>query len=230
MWSRAALKQGAKFRLRGKYLISVLVCLFVSYAPSVFLILLPRFDINMFRANPELVVGLVNESPLEFISMLLLFFCVNLIISLFVVNPLRIGLTRYFIHQHNGEEKFSDIFFAFKNGYFNVVWVMLLRDIIISLWSLLLFIPGVIKMYQYFFLDYILAENPRMKFSEVKREAFKMSHREVFNLFVLNMSFIGWMLLATLVFAVIGGILVMPYMTATFVCLYEYKKQNIDTV
>ena len=68
--------------------------------------------------------------------------------------------------------KVERVFWVFKSGnYLNVVKIMFLMNLKIFLWSLLLFIPGIIKSYQYYMIPYILAENPGID----SRRAFELT-------------------------------------------------------
>ena len=39
----------------------------------------------------------------------------------------------------------------------NVCWIMFLRTLFVSLWSLLFIIPGIIKQYEYMMIPFLLA-------------------------------------------------------------------------
>lgn len=73
-------------------------------------------------------------------------------------------------------------------------------------------------------VPYILAENPGMD----QKEAFAISKRmmdgEKFDAFVLQLSFIGWYLLAAITCGLVGIFYVNPYVEATMAELYAYNK------
>ena len=66
------------------------------------------------------------------------------------------------------------------------------------LWSLLFVIPGLIKQYSYAMTPYILAEHPEMTANEAITRSREIMDGNKFRLFCLNLSFIGWSLLAVL--------------------------------
>ena len=80
----------------------------------------------------------------------------------------------------------------------NVVLVMFLKNLFTSLWTLLFVIPGIVKHYEYLMIPYILAENPGMD----RKEAFQISKRmmdgQKMETFILDLSFIGWILLSAI--------------------------------
>ena len=72
----------------------------------------------------------------------------------------------------------------------------LLTQLFISLWSMLFFFPGIVAAYRYRFALYNLYENPSIGVFE----ALEMSKRQTLGykmqLFTLDMSYLGWLLLA----------------------------------
>ena len=97
------------------------------------------------------------------------------------------------------------------------------------LWSLLFVIPGIIKSYSYSMAFYILAENPEMSAREALNESKEIMKGNKLNLFVLQLSFILWELLATVTFG-IAYVYVLPYMQLTFVNFYHnIKRQPVQT-
>ena len=87
------------------------------------------------------------------------------------------------------------------------------------LWSLLFVIPGIIKSYSYAMTSYILLDRPELSATDALKESEKMMNGHKMELFLLDLSFIGWILLAMLT----CGILVFyvePYMSATRTAFY----------
>ena len=73
-------------------------------------------------------------------------------------------------------------------------------------------------------IPYILAENPRIS----RKRAFEISKNmmdgEKWNAFVLDLSFIGWILLSAITCGIVGIFYVNPYREATFAELYAFNK------
>ena len=87
-------------------------------------------------------------------------------------------------------------------------------------WSLLFVIPGIVAAYRYSMATYIMAENPSMQATEaIERSKALMDGRKG-DLFCLDLSFIGWALLAVLT-AGIGNLWLMPYMTVSRAAFYR---------
>lgn len=66
------------------------------------------------------------------------------------------------------------------------------------LWSLLFIIPGIIKSYSYAMTSYILLDRPELSPTEALKESEKMMDGHKMELFLLDLSFIGWILLSML--------------------------------
>lgn len=99
-------------------------------------------------------------------------------------------------------------------------------SILIFLWSLLLVIPGIVKLIEYSFVPYILAEDPNINTREALRISKQITYGHKWDIFVLRLSFLGCDFLGAVLFG-IGGIFVRPYKEATYASLY-YKLSNRD--
>ena len=114
---------------------------------------------------------------------------------------------------------FDDFWAAFKVNFFVGLFTFL--------WSLLFVIPGIIKGYSYSMAMYVLAENKGKGALECINESKKMTEGHKMELFVLNLSFIGWYLLTCITFG-IAGIYVIPYVSATQVNFYNEIKPVVE--
>ena len=100
------------------------------------------------------------------------------------------------------------------------IWLYIIMQIFIFLWSLLLLIPGIIKAYAYMLCMYVLAENPGMTAREALSESKRITNGYKWSLFVLGLSFILWGLLCVVTLG-IAAIYVVPYYEATFANAYK---------
>ncbi len=114
---------------------------------------------------------------------------------------------------------FDDFWSAFKVNFFMGLFIML--------WSLLLYIPGIIKAISYSMAPYILAENKGKPALECINESKAMTHGHKMDLFVLGLSFIGWFLLGMVTLG-IAYIWIIPYMTATYANAYNSLKPVVE--
>jgi len=147
-----------------------------------------------------------------------------LVFAILVSNVLRIGGARYYMENREHKTEVEKIFHNFKEGYANSIWIMFLKELYIFGWSLLLVVPGIIKAYSYMMIPYILAENPYI----TKERAFEISSRMMdghkLDAFVLELSFIGWGILSSISWGLVGILYANPYRDATFAEFYTAIK------
>ena len=121
-----------------------------------------------------------------------------------------------------GELKVEMLFDGFKN-FLPAFLLQLVNSLLVSLWSLLFVVPGIVKAYSYAMSAYILADNPEMSQNECRRESMRMMQGHKWRLFCLQFSFIGWQLLCVLTFGILS-FWVGPYINTATAAFYEDLK------
>lgn len=149
------------------------------------------------------------------------------LIQVFVLFPLMLGVANAFrkLLVDRDNNLVRNAFHEGFSNYFHKVWGMLLMTILLALWTLLLFIPGIIKAYSYSMTPYILAENPELSASEAIHRSRMMMRGHKFDLFWLQLSFIGWVFLSLLT-AGIGFLWMDPYYRTAQAAFYEEVKAD----
>lgn len=167
-------------------------------------------------------------SPVAFIvglfslSAALLLAVLGFILHFFVGNVFEVGCRGFYIENMYSNPGIGKMLGGFKSGaYGNIVKTMFLRDLYIFLWTLLFVIPGIIKTYEYRMVPYLLAEYPDMPTEEAFRRSRDMMYGEKMNAFVLDLSFIPWILLSAFTFRIAGLFYVNPYVDAVDAELYD---------
>lgn len=142
--------------------------------------------------------------------------------SLVVVGPMSYGLAYVFLENTRNQKpvEFGDLFKAFDSGYLEHLLLGLMIYIFTFLWSLLFVVPGIIKSYSYAMAYYIKVDNPTWGWKECIDESIKMMDGHKMDLFVLDLTFIGWIILGSLVCG-IGVLWVLPYMYVAHTHFYE---------
>lgn len=149
----------------------------------------------------------------------------GILIAVFVGTVLEMGAKRFFILNRTEHVGVTTIFDGFKSGHYgNIVLTLFLRNLYISLWTCLFIVPGIIKAYEYMMVPYILAENPGMDRKQIFEISKRMMMGEKMETFLLELSFIGWYLLAAITCGLVGVFFVQPYVEATITELYSYNK------
>lgn len=120
---------------------------------------------------------------------------------------------------------FSDMFDGF-NRFGDTCIAGLLAALFTFLWSLLLIVPGIIKAYSYSMTLYILNDNPNMTAQEAIKASIEMMRGHKWDLFVLQLSFILWMLLSGLTAGILYIVYVGPYISGTTAIFYDDLRQR----
>ena len=192
---RSELKKNAKNQLKDNWILAIgvlIVCQLISYVPN--------------------ILSMVSEN-LVFVGIVIP------ILILAITGPLSIGQCKFFINLANkSNPKFSDLWYGFNN-ILKAIGVALLVGIIVFLGSLLFVIPGIIFAYRYSQVYYIMAENPDISVLDCLRESARIMKGHKMELFILELSFLGWIILTALTCG-IAGLYVLPYYSATLANFY----------
>ena len=150
---------------------------------------------------------------------------IGTLVYIFVGFPIMWGFIVLFLdHFRGGELELGKMFNGFKD-YGRILGTMFLMNVYIFLWSLLLIIPGLIKGYSYAMTPYLLKDEPELSFNAAIEKSMEMMTGNKMKLFLLDLSFIGWMLLCILTLG-IGFLWLIPYMQESRVAFYEDLKKN----
>lgn len=154
-------------------------------------------------------------------------FIIGILIRIFITNPLQVGCYRFF--KKNVQNPGSDLS-PIKEGfseYGHTFVTLLVRDIFLVLWTCLLIIPGIVKSYSYKMVPYILKDNPELSATEVITKSREMMNGNKWRAFLLDLSFIGWILLGIITLGIVFLLWTAPYMASTDAALYlELSGQN----
>lgn len=148
-------------------------------------------------------------------------------VSLFVLLPLAAGYSNSMrVLLETGDNRLTNNSFSLGFGnWLHVVWGMILSTIYIFLWTLLLIIPGIIKSYSYALTPYILVEHPEMSANEAIEESMRLMDGHKFDLFYLQLSFIGWAILSILSLG-LGFFWLIPYQMTAQAAFYRDIKNE----
>ena len=153
---------------------------------------------------------------------------VGFLLSILVFNPLIVGCYRFFLQNSRGPAELNELGAGFRGDWGNVVLVMFLKNLFLILWGLLFIIPGIIKAYSYRMVPYILKEHPELSGTQAITLSRKMMNGHKWDAFVLDLSFLGWILLSVLTVGILTIFYVGPYINATDAELYEAISRNYE--
>lgn len=219
-WTRSEVKERAKAQLNRQYF---------HYLLASFLLALLGGGTGGFASwnvqSGSGVNGEVNWILTGVVAVVMaIAVCISLGISIFVAGPLEVGVRRFYLAGMHGRAPLTLIGSGFrKEEYFSQVVTVFVPKIFVFLWSLLLIIPGIVKSYEYYFVSYIAAERPGIGAKEAMELSRKMTKGHKWEMFVLDLSFFGWLLLGAMCCG-IGTFFVRPYIDAAFAQLYDMLK------
>lgn len=145
---------------------------------------------------------------------------IGVVVSLLFTSVIQVGYARFNLDLVEGNPLMvTTLFDGFKN-WGSVVLTFALQTLIVFLKTLLFIIPGIMASYDYAMVRYILAENPHIGAKEALATSKRMMRGHRMELFCLQMSFFGWILLCVLTCG-IGTIWLNPYMEATNANFYK---------
>lgn len=152
---------------------------------------------------------------------------VSIALALLVVNVISMGTMTWFHRSIKTDGlKMEEMFWTFKEDYGGNVLMMFLISLYTALWSMLFVIPGIVKGYSYSLAMYIKSENPNIPASKAIELSTRMTNGHKMDLFVLDMSFIGWGILSAFTLNILGILYVMPYQYASKAFAYEEIKEE----
>jgi len=130
---------------------------------------------------------------------------------LFMIMPIiEIGYMSYCLKITRGlTGDFKDILNGFS--FFLKAFVLtLLTRLFILLWSLLLIVPGIVASYRYRQAFYIFLDSPEKSALQCIRESKQFMNGNKLDLFLLDISFIGWYILDVIVIMMIPTPFALP--------------------
>ena len=210
----------ARENLSGRWLISAAVCFIASLLGG----LSSGGSADISSEDLE-ALGSLENVPwlLPLLNGVLIYALITAIVAFIIGGVIELGLNSYFLKQHDGQHhEFKDLFSQFSN-WGGAFCLRLLTGIYLALWSLLFVIPGIIKTYSYAMAPFIMTEHPELDANECITRSRQMMDGHKFDLFVLQLSFLGWHLLGGITFG-LAYIYVAPYIAATKAKFYESIK------
>ena len=141
-----------------------------------------------------------------------------------LVNPFEVGVNKFRLNALRDKGNVSDMGTGFDISYQRNVKVLFFRDLYIMLWLLLFIIPGIVKIYEYRMIPYLLADNPNMSKQEAFRNSKAMMKGNKWRAFVLDLSFILWDILGVITLGIVSVLWVDPYKQLTDAALYNALK------
>lgn len=222
-WTRAELKIRAKAAVKMYYWKMVLVAFILSMIGGGASGVGSRSasDNSAGSGASSMFEGINMQVAMIAVIIVLVVVVIALALSVFVFNVLEVGCRGFFSRSMTEDPELGLIADGFTQNYWNCVKTQFLKSLFIGLWSLLFVIPGVIKAYEYRMVPYLLAEHPEMSSGEIFARSKEMMQGNKWDTFVLDISFVGWVLLSGITLGILYIFWVGPYIAATDAALYH---------
>ncbi len=232
MWTSVELKDRAKMALSGNYWKSFGVALVVSLLTGSGNLSGSKESFSEYRDNG--ISGFTSSIDMGllfiFIGVVFIVLIAAIAFNILITQPIVVGAKRYFVDNSEKREgddiPFGTLGYAFKQKrYIPIIKSMFLYKLFLLLWMLLLIIPRIIFGYAYAMVPYILSDNPNIGARNAIKLSTRMTDGEKMDMFILDLSFIGWFLLGVITCG-IGLFFVMPYYYATHAELYRVLREK----
>lgn len=202
MFERSVLKSNAKQQLKGKWGIAIGSTLVAELISNLFSVS------YRFEDKPQLSIVMT---------------LVNLLFS----GVMTFGICKFTLNlaKDKSSAQFSDIFSGFR-VYLKTLGLFLLMGICVFLGTMLFIIPGIIIALMFSQAYYILCDNNDIGIIDALKESAALMKGHKGEYFVLQLSFIGWGILAVITLC-IGFLWLVPYQQVTLANYYlALKNEN----
>ncbi|MCD8382197.1 MAG: DUF975 family protein [Clostridiales bacterium] len=220
--NRAALKANSKDMMRraipAAWLIALVYQLVTDWVSTVISLVSPwmaefsELYAQFYTASYGEDVNAIYQASAAILSWLrstsgYLFLFVTIILALYTT-VMSYGYTSYALGVVRGEqpgygELFSRFYMAGK-----IILAAILEICYVFLWSLLLIIPGIIAAYRYRLVPYFLLDDPDISVMEAFRRSKATMRGRKWELFTLDLSFILWVMGASLLVDLVGFVFI----------------------
>lgn len=166
-----------------------------------------------------LLVSVLVSAILSFSSFLV-------VLPLLLIGPMTFGLNRYYLNlsrRTGSPDSIEPAIDGFRIDLTGNIVTGLLISLYTFLWSLLFFIPGIVKSFSYSMALYIKVDHPELSASQAIDASRRFMDGYKMKLFCLQLSFIGWIFVGALCFG-IGTLWVDAYMKAAMTEFYLQVK------
>ena len=167
---------------------------------------------NLSPEMGALIAGTAAYITLLAAAMAVVYFMLSSIVS--------VGYARSNLNLVDGGEASFQALFDYFPHWKNAVLTQLRKTLFVFGGFLLLVIPGILAEYSYAMTEFILAEDPELSAAEVMARSKELMAGNRWRLFCLQLSFIGWGILASLTFG-IGNLWLTPYRQAATAAFYR---------
>ncbi len=227
-------KLRAKKALKGNWQTALVIVFFASVFLTIQDVLefslLPSFSAHIYQASVDLNYDIVGQYLVSLAEVSTFTWTIYGIIAglSFILSPaLMMGANWYFIKRIQGEDIGIQGLFCRLPNWFAALRLTILMAVRIFLWSLLLFVPGIIAAIRYSMAPYLMAQDPTLTAREAIDKSKQIMKTHKWHYVLLLLSFVGWFFLSMIAQNVLSAFgVIVTLMGAQFLNLYIATYQN----
>lgn len=205
---------------------------YLGRSNGVFASLLNSYSAGSFKyAVSESLLGIFGSRNIVIAILILGSLMIYLFIWIFIKETYRVVMRRFVLEGRTYDKLTVHRFLypMMSRSWLSIAWTMFLNALYKSLWTLTI-VGGIIKYYSYSMVPYILAENPGIRGNEAITLSRKMMKGHKWELFVADLSFLGWYILGIFTMGISDIFYANPYKSFFFAEYYvqmrELAKEN----
>lgn len=147
------------------------------------------------------------------------------LLALIMGGPISYGLAWMFMRQSRDGQpmQLGDLFRGFREDFKGLFVQNMMQNLFIVLWTLLFIIPGIVAELSYSMSYFVKVDHPEYSWQQCISESKRLTSGHKGEIFVLQLSFVGWMLVGILCLGV-GALWVTAYLNTTMALCYQQLK------
>lgn len=209
--NRAAIKKDVRSRFQTEGMHAIVSLFFI-----VFLIEFP-FSMGLYITNIKFDGTDILESG---------YMILRSLGQIFFFDIFFVGLDCWMLRYAQGENPPKGVLFGAFRFYGKALGLTVKRGLLVAAWSCLLIVPGIVKAYAYSFSNYILCENPAISAGKALDMSIRITKGHKKDLFLLDLSFLGWIVLQNLTIGLSSTFYSNPYSCSVKAQYYLLLKQH----
>ncbi len=165
MFDRKLLKTRAKAVLARSYMTIFIACFLVGLVGGSGLSIGTRRMQNLDFTNMSNIRIMAIFAVIAGLSI------IGITFMILLVAPLKVGLKKLVLSASSGSERLDELLFPFKSNYKNITFTLFMKNLFVTLWSLIGFIPLLIGIWKFDLINTITQLSMRVADDSVKAAA-----------------------------------------------------------
>ncbi len=161
----------------------------------------------------------------------ILLFLLNLVVAPILEYGVYYNALRLYRNDSREGMDYKDLFIGFQEQFGRNFGAYLWKSLFLFLWGLVPIAGPIlvtVKRYAYCMTSFVIVEHPEIDATQALKESIKLTSGHKWDLFVLDLSFMGWNFLSFFTLGLLPIFFLTPYKGITFAGFYtEYEKHTL---